>query len=172
MGVETEAFTLQYSQPSKSMKAEVAEDSSSVHNYAGNINLDNLAEHFSGFDIVHLHCPFLGMARKIIDWKKLHPSIPLVVTYYRDVRVEDMFSIFIKLYNAYYVPKIFALASVVVCYNFESFRKTAGFRSLHDTSNVAILDEVELGEEGESLKPAELVAAKTLAVYNSLRSDE
>ena len=114
LGVESEAFTLQYGQPNRAVKASVKEVSPSVHDYAGNFDVDSAIANFADFDIVHLHCPFFGAAGKILNWKKLNPDIPLAVTYYREVRLEDMMSLFIRVYNAYYLPKIFKLADAVM----------------------------------------------------------
>ncbi len=170
LGVETEAFTLQYGVSGKSLKDSIKKDSPSVHDFKGNFGIDDLIEDLDEFDIVHLHCPFLGAARKIINWKVLHPDFPLVVTYYRDVPFEDLFSLFIKLYNFYFLPKIFALSSVVVCQNFEVFKNSAGAGCVDDKSKLAVLDEVDLDKEMGNLDAAEAVAVKTLMVYNSLIS--
>ena len=138
LGVENEAFTLQYGSTNKAEKASIKEASPSVHNYMGNFDIDSAIDNFSDFDIVHLHCPFFGAAGKILRWKKLNPDIPLVITYYRQVRVQDLMSLFIRLYNAYYLPKIFKLADGV-----DRFK----------------------AEEANS---AESIADRTLLMYNSL----
>lgn len=119
LGVETEAFTLQYGSPNKAEKFSIKQASPSVHNFIGNFDISSAIANFSEFDIVHLHCPFFGAAGKILHWKKLHPETPLVITYYRDVRVGDLMSMFIKLYNAYYLPKFFKLADAVDRFNAE-----------------------------------------------------
>ncbi|MEK7131772.1 MAG: glycosyltransferase [Patescibacteria group bacterium] len=119
LGVETEAFTLQYGSTNKVEKASIKEASPSVHNYLGNFDIDSAIANFADFDIVHLHCPFFGAAGKILRWKKLNPGIPLVVTYYRPVRIQDLMSLFIRFYNAYYLPKIFKLADAVERFNGE-----------------------------------------------------
>lgn len=142
LGVETEGFTLQYGSPNKAEKASIKEASSSVHNYLGNLDINSAIDNFSDFDIVHLHCPFFGAAGKILNWKKRNHGIPLVVTYYRKVRIDDLMSLFIRFYNAYYLPKIFKLADAV------DWFKAA-----------------EAGSSGS-------IAAKMLLVYNSLVNDE
>lgn len=106
LGVENEAFTLQYGSTNKAEKASIKAASPSVHNYIGNFDIDSAINNFADFDVVHLHCPFFGAAGKILRWKKLNPNVPLVATFYRQVRVVDLMSLFIKLYNAYYLPKI------------------------------------------------------------------
>ncbi|TSC84751.1 MAG: Uncharacterized protein G01um101413_135 [Parcubacteria group bacterium Gr01-1014_13] len=113
LGVETEAFTLQYGTPNKAEKSSIKQASPSIHNFIGSFDINSAIENFSDFDIVHLHCPFFGAAGKILRWKKLHPDTPLVLTYYRDVRIVDLMSFFIKLYNGYYLPKFFKLADAV-----------------------------------------------------------
>lgn len=168
IGVDTEAFTLQYGAPSKAFKDSVKADSPSVHDFKGNVGIDELIENLDEFDIVHLHCPFLGAARKIINWKKLNPDFPLVVTYYRDVRFDDLFSLFIKLYNFYFLRKIFALSSIVICRNFEEFQNSSGVGYMNNKSKLAVLDEMELDKETGGLDTVEAVAVKTLVVYNSL----
>lgn len=171
LGVDTEAFTLQYGAATKSFKESVKEDSPSVHDFKGNVGIDGVVENLDDFDIVHLHCPFLGAASKIINWKKSHPNIPLVITYYRDVRFEDLFSAFIKLYNFYFLSKIFAISSVVICQNFGLFSSSAGAGYMKDNNKLAVIDELELDKEMDGLDGPEAVAAKTLMVYNSLMSD-
>ena len=138
LGVETEAFTLQYGSTNKAQKASIKEAAPSVHDYVGNFDINSAIANFSDFDIVHLHCPFFGAAGKILRWKKLHAGIPLVVTHYRAVRVGDAMSLLIRLYNAYYLPKIFKLA-----------------------------DAVDWFDAGKA-DPAESIAANTLLMYNSL----
>lgn len=119
LGVETEAFTLQYGSTNKAEKASVKEASPSVHSYLGNFDINSAIHNFSDFDIVHLHCPFFGAAGKILKWKKNNPNIPLVITFYRDVRVVDLMSLFIRFYNMYYLPKFFHLADAVSRFNAE-----------------------------------------------------
>lgn len=110
LGVETEAFTLQYGSPNKMEKSSIKESAPSVHSHIGDFDIDSAIASFSDFDVVHLHCPFFGAAGKILNWKKNNPNVPLVITFYRDVRIEDAFSLFIRLYSAYFLPKIFSLA--------------------------------------------------------------
>ena len=168
--MDTEAFTLQYGGYTKSFKESVKVDSPSVHDFKGNVDAEGLVENLDSFDIIHLHCPFLGAASRIIKWKNSHPNTPLVITYYRDVKFEDLFSLFIKCYNFYFLPKLFALSSVVMCQNFERFNHSAGVGYMNDENKLAVLDEIDLDKEMDGLEWGEAVAAKTLMVYNSLIS--
>lgn len=169
LGLETEAFTLQYGPPTKTMKTEVSESSPSVHDYIGTTGPVGLIESLADFDIVHLHCPFFGAGEKILDWKKTHPDVPLVITFHRPVWLVDFFSLFIKIYNWYYLPKIFRLANVITCDSFAKFQHDGGVKYIVKDSSMVALDEVEL--EGESAKLVsknlETVAVKTLLVYNN-----
>jgi glycosyltransferase involved in cell wall biosynthesis len=45
-----------------------------------------LYERLSEFDLVHLHYPFFGVALGVDRWKRMHPKIPLVITYHMDAR--------------------------------------------------------------------------------------
>lgn len=117
LGVETEAFTLQYGLSNKAEKKSIKEASPSVHSHMGDFDIDSAIKSFTDFDVVHLHCPFFGAAGKILQWKKNNPNTPLVVTFYREVKVVDLMSLFIKLYNAYYLPKFFKLTNAANRFN-------------------------------------------------------
>ncbi len=119
LGVENEAFTLQYGSPNKAEKLSIKESAPSVHNHIGDFNMDTAITSFSDFDIVHLHCPFFGAAGKILQWKISNPNTPLVITYYRKVRIEDLMAFFIWLYNAYYLPKFFKIVNAISQFNGE-----------------------------------------------------
>jgi len=124
LGVDTEAFTLQYGAPNKAEKVSVKEASPSVHNHIGDFDINSAIASFSDFDVVHLHCPFFGAAGRILRWKQNNQSTPLVVTYYRDVQIVDLMSLFIRLYNAYYLPKFFKLADAMSRFNPEESRES------------------------------------------------
>lgn len=117
LDVETEAFTLQYGLSNKAEKKSVKEAAPSVHSHIGDFDINSAIASFSDFDVVHLHCPFFGAAGKILQWKKDNPNTPLVITFYREVRVLDLMSLFIRLYNAYYLPKFFKLADAASQFN-------------------------------------------------------
>ncbi len=119
LGVETEAFTLQYGSPNKAEKLSIKESAPSIHNHIGDFDIDTAIASFSDFDVVHLHCPFFGAAGKILRWKIDNPNTPLVITYYRQVKVLDLMSLIIKLYNAYYLPTFFKLADALSQFNKE-----------------------------------------------------
>ncbi len=172
MGVDTEAFTVQYGYPDKGMKAEVQKDSPSVHTYMGSTGQQGLIDHLSNFDIVHLHAPFLGAAKQIIEWKKAHPDKSLIITVHRDVPWTDFFSLFVKLYNHFYLPKLFARADLIIADNLKKLQSFRASAYIGADNHVAILDEIELDKlkKKHELNESELVAAKTVLLYNSLVS--
>ena len=103
-GIESDIITLQYTSPKKKKKKEIsAKDDAELYEYKGLRNLNDSLTDLKNYDIVHLHCPFLGAAGKILQWKKLNPDVPLVVSYYRQIKIVDLISIFILLYNKYYL---------------------------------------------------------------------
>lgn len=117
LNVETEAFTLQYGLSNKAEKKSIKEASPSVHSHIGDFDIESAIKSFTDFDVVHLHCPFFGAAGKILRWKQNNPNTPLVVTFYREVKIVDLMSLFFRLYNAYYLPKFFKLADAASRFN-------------------------------------------------------
>lgn len=113
VGVESEAITIQYGAVRKRAEAE-QKSRASAHVFQGNADFNGVVADFENFDVVHLHCPGLGAMGKIYHWKKNGSAVPLVASYYRDVRIPDFFSLLIKFYNDYYLPKILSSADAVV----------------------------------------------------------
>jgi len=112
MGVESDAITLEYGTVSRSEKFEVSNVAPS-RQYLGQQPLDKNFQAWGDYDIINLHCPFLGEARKILNFFVNNPNKILILTYHRDFITTDFFSFFIKLYNYYYLPKLFKQAKVV-----------------------------------------------------------
>src|SRR3989344_1269126 len=115
LGVEAEAFTLQYGGvgSSKRYEGQVKEVAPSRH-FAGTVRGEELVASFGEYDLIHVHCPFFGAARGILHWKELNPKIPLVATYHRAFVATDLFGWCIKWYSDYYLPKILSVADAVV----------------------------------------------------------
>ena len=112
-GIEVEAITLQYDNPSRSVRREARESAPSVHSYQGHITISDAFSQLDEFDLVHLHTPFFGAGRRMLRWAKSRQK-PFVITYYRPVIFSDVFSAFVKIYNQYYLPKLFKTADSVV----------------------------------------------------------
>jgi hypothetical protein len=128
-GIESQMITLQYNTVTKREKRETTGFSGPAlsYQYKGSQSISQAFSTLSEYDIIHFHCPFLGAGKKIIDWQKEHTEIPFIVTYYREVGLVDFLSIFVNLYNLYYLPKIFQLAKVITCFSEAKF----GFKSVN-----------------------------------------
>ena len=124
-GVHVEPFTLQYSQPSREFKKSVGPHGSKQRGftYKETIPFKELHAALSVADIIHLHIPFLGFGGEILRFKKNNPSVPLVITRYRHVPYQDLFSLFVMGYNAYYGPKLAAEADALVDFSGSVFKK-------------------------------------------------
>lgn len=114
-GISADVFTLQYGPPTRSEKKEV-DAVAPEQEYVGSEPLDEAVDEFSYYDIIHLHAPFLGGARRILQWKKDHPEIPLIITYYRGVDVDDLIALGIRWYNNYYLTKLFKQADLITVF--------------------------------------------------------
>jgi len=114
-GLYQEIFTLQYGELNRSAKNNL-NSSAPSRNFKGLKSIETLIDSLSNFDIIHLHTPFLGAAGKILKWKKEHPEAYLVVTYYRSIKITDLFSWLVRGYNYFYLPKIFRLANCIISF--------------------------------------------------------
>lgn len=140
LGLESEAFSIHYGSVTKKNKISVRESAPSSR-FLGMINAKDVFAEFAGFDLIHLHCPFFGLAKSFIKWK-VSGNKPLVVTYHRDFKISDMFSVFIKGYLNYYLPKIFDLSDVIVSESAEYFNKSQGKRFLNDANKLFDLSDI------------------------------
>jgi len=171
IGVETEALTLNYGTVTKKIERGVSGKAAPSYSLITTENIDDAISGFSDFDIVHLHCPFLGAAGKILRWKLSNPNKALALTYYRDVKVADFFSVFVGAYNSYYFPKIFKLADAVVFDSTPEFNRIF-IKRHHDLKDkifeIGDLDNsAPVGPTGNSRAEKQL-AYKYLMVYNEI----
>jgi len=140
LGQESKPTTLQYGPPSKEMQERIQEVApTTAPIYTGEVKFEEVINEFAGYDIIHLHSPFLGAAGKLLDWKKRNPNHPFLVTYYRDVVFTDMIALGLRWYDAYYLPKIFAAADVVTCFSADDFFRSSGARYLADKDKLFAL---------------------------------
>jgi hypothetical protein len=109
LGIVAEAYTLQYGATTKRDEISVSQKMPGL-NFHGMFGNDDIIKDLDNYDIVHLHCPFFGLAKDLLAWKKNNPDKILAVSNWRKVIVIDLFSIFIALYNRYFLPKITRLA--------------------------------------------------------------
>jgi hypothetical protein len=135
-GIDAEAFTLQYGTVSRREVIAVAAAAPDL-NFKGTVSGPALVKELDNYDVVHLHCPFFGLAKDFIVWKKLHPDKVLVLTYWRDARISDLFSLFLAWYNAFYLPKLFVLCDAVLGLFDNDFDRLKGSKYLRDKTKFA-----------------------------------
>jgi hypothetical protein len=173
-GVDCEAITLQYAPPSRSVKAEVGQATGGSHRFEKEEDIDGVIASFGEYDLVHLHCPFLGAGRKILKWKKQHPESRLVLTYYRGISLADLMSFVIVLYNQYYLRRLLPAASALSCLRFDILpekwrkgkrgKKWLGLLDNNETTHLtAAGDEVKL-----TLLECEEAASRILFIYKNI----
>lgn len=189
-GIENEVITLQYHTPNEAIKKDKTneENQEKVENEDFLVGKDHslsfkgyeqTANSFSNlyeFDVVHLHAPFLGAGWHISQFKKKNPNIPLVVSYYREVRQVDFFCLLISLYNWFFLRKIIKMADAVLF--FSEKRYGLGQISRGKAVNMKIGLEKPKDEYGNPLtetvykvkldgkEPCEMALEKLIYIYN------
>ena len=184
VGAHADAFALQYSshdisaenQKNKNKFTKAMMDKNAGRSakfptieYKGLQAIDKSISCFNDYDIVHLHTPFFGAGRKILKWKKLNPDKKFVISFYVDFKSKDLFSFFIKLYNSYYLPRLFKIADLLIGLEEESFFQTFAHHYVDDFDKMVFMidkDSVDyskltIKENGVKLSSEEF--AKTLA---------
>ena len=142
-GLDNQVITLQYESTNREQKRQISGRSSDSErpksrdkgwapslNYKGMVNTSSAFDQLPQADIVHLHCPFMGAGHRVLRFLRDNPQIPTIATYYRPVELTDLISVYVSLYNAYYLPKIFRLCKVVGV--FEQTFKKYKFSGLQD----------------------------------------
>lgn len=173
--VEAEAFTLHYGTVTRIEVAKVRMVAPS-RQFKELSPLDTLFDSLGQYDVVHLHCPFLGAAKKILTWKKAHPQVPFLATFYHSLVTPDFFSLGIKWYTLYYLPKIFAAADLVACPDLALFQSSYGRHFLQENGKLVLVDgtsvflnkDLTLPHNEVQLSMEEIVALKYSLVYNKL----
>lgn len=154
-GVEADAITLQFNnqdiKPEK-QKLKVKRDEALEkmargenkinyprYSYAGAQSVGAAFADLNDYDIVHLHMPFFGGAKDILNWRAQNPQANFVVSYYYDFKTPDFFGIIIKLYNYFYLPKMFKTADMVIAIENEGFKNSLGDLFLKDKGKLLVL---------------------------------
>lgn len=140
-GLESEAITLEFGQTTKKEKEQVGSVAPS-HKFIGQQSMSQNAKSWDQYDVINLHCPFFGAANQIISWAQSGPDKNLVITYHNDFRTPDFFSLIIKFYNLYYLPKVFSVAKTV-CFLVNRRRQSSGgIRTLKNDKKAFILGQI------------------------------
>lgn len=113
MRIEAEAFVLQYGSVTERFSSDVKKVAP-TRVFQGVMSGQSMMEVLDSFDVVHVHCPILGMMGKIIAFKKKNPQIPLVVTYHRPVMIPDLFALYISWYTKWHLPRLLGVADALV----------------------------------------------------------
>ncbi len=178
LGIEVEAFTLQYGAVSSKQKTSLKQVVPGVK-FVGLFKSDAVISSFDDFDIIHLHLPALGLIPKIIKWKEIGNKQPLVVTYWREMMLSDLFSYFVRWYNYRNDKKIYDIADAIICFDILSFNKTRFARRLTDRSKIINLEEekqriisknIHLTNTGNNIKltKEDMEALACVSIYDIL----
>lgn len=162
-GLESEVITLEFGSTTKQEQAEI-KVSAPTRQFIGQEPITQNAQSWDRFDIINLHCPFFGAAGQIIKWAQARTDKSLVVTYHSDFRTPDFFSLIIKLYNIYYLPKIFSLAKAICFLTNRRRQSMGGIRIVKDDKKAFILGQ---NSNGLDIHSADIVSDLVM-VYNNI----
>lgn len=132
LGFENYVFTLQYSTVSKRLEKEIKEKTKDKMGFEKIHTMEEVEDKINEADIVHLHAPFLGMGKKLLEYKKKYPQKKFIVTVYRNLPYVDFFTIIIWLYNSWYLKRILNICDFVCASDEQVFKEARGFSMLKD----------------------------------------
>jgi len=87
--------------------------------YGNAAYMPQVARELDGFDIVHLHYPFFGVANIVRKWKLRHPDRSLVVTYHMDNRAKGLKGLAFSLYAKFWMSRILDAADLIIGSSFD-----------------------------------------------------
>ncbi|MCX6779851.1 MAG: hypothetical protein NT034_01570 [Candidatus Magasanikbacteria bacterium] len=140
-GLQSEVITLEYGTTTKKEESEVGVTAPS-RQFLGQQPISENANSWDRYDIINLHCPFFGAASQIISWAQANPNKALVVTYHNDFRTPDFFSLIIKFYNLYYLPKVFSIAKAVCFLVNRRSQSRGGISTLKNDKKAFVLGQI------------------------------
>ncbi|MFA6547703.1 MAG: hypothetical protein WCT11_02015 [Candidatus Magasanikbacteria bacterium] len=162
-GVEADAITIEYGGVTKKDIFEVKKIAPSKK-YSGQESFEENISTWDYYDIINLHCPFFGEVGRILQWLKNHPEKFLIITYHHDFYSPDFFGYLIKLYNYYYLPKLFNVAQFVTFFADRHDQSRIGIKMLKNNKKAIVLG---MPHEGEDIHKVSIVEDLVM-VYNSL----
>jgi len=163
LGIDSDVITLEFGSTVKKEQAEVKRVSPGSQ-FMGQQSVIENTKSWDYYDIINLHCPFLGAASHIISWTKDQPSKRLVITYHNDFKTPDFFSLIIKFYNLYYLPKLFSLAKAVCFFANRRSDSMSGIKMLKNDEKAFVL-----GQTSDELDIHNIdVASDLILVYNNI----
>ena len=163
LGIDSDVITLEFGSTTKKERAEVGVVSPG-RQFVGQQSVIENTKSWDYYDVVNLHCPFLGAASHIIKWAKDQPNKRLVITYHSDFKTPDFFSLIIKFYNFYYLPKLFSLARAVCFFANRKADSIYGIKILKNDEKAFVLGQIsdELDIHNQD------VASDLVLVYNNI----
>ncbi len=179
-GINSEAFTLQYGTVSRREQIETTMKTPTMK-FAGLFSGSHVISELDAADIVHLHTPFMGLAGDLIKWKKERKK-PLVITFYRNIDVKDLFSFFLSLYNRYYLPKLIDLADILIAVSVQTCKKNSACSKFLNDKKMLLLEDIicdssnqqsihlTLDIDAIKLSKEDVEAGAYISVYNHLLS--
>ncbi|HNU96132.1 MAG TPA: hypothetical protein PKH95_01870 [Candidatus Magasanikbacteria bacterium] len=140
LGFDNYVFTLQYEAVNKRLEKKVQRETKGKMGFEKIYNIAEIKDKMDEADIIHLHAPFLGMGKKILEYKKKNPKKKFIVTLHPGLPYVDFFTIIIWLYNSWYLGKMFAIADFVAVENEDIFKKAGGFAKLKDEKKLVLIN--------------------------------
>ncbi len=140
LGFDNYVFTLQYEAVNKRLEKKVQRETKGKMGFEKIYNIAEIKDKMDEADIIHLHAPFLGMGKKILEYKKNNPQKKFIVTLHPGLPYVDFFTIIIWLYNSWYLGKMFAIADFVAVENEDIFKKAGGFAKLKDEKKLVLIN--------------------------------
>lgn len=162
-GLESEVITLEFGSTTKQEQAEI-KAVAPTREFIGQQSMSQNANSWDQFDIINLHCPFFGAANEIIRWAKDRDHKSLVITYHSDFKTPDFFSLIIKLYNFYYLPKVFSTAKAVCFLANRRVQSRHGISLLKDEKKAFILGQID---DNLDIHKTDIVS-DLIMVYNNI----
>jgi len=164
-GIDTDAITLEYGSSPKSSVSSTTK-SFPRQKFLGRDTIDRNVKEWDQYDVVNLHCPFFGGAKKILDWAGSNDK-NLVLTYHCDFVSSDIIGWFIKIYNYFYLPKLAKKSKLISLFSSRYYDSKIGIKIFKNCENIAVLG---LGKNFKDIHSKEVVEDLVM-VYNSIVKD-
>jgi len=180
LGFSVEAFTVQYNGLTPKQMAESSLQAPLLH-FSGVYSADELISQLADFDIIHFHAPFLGIVGKICSLlKNMAYKSKIVVSYWRKPIINDLFSVYIFLYNCFYIPRLSVLSDAQLLmetggaklFSIEKWIKNSeNIIDFNNDNNIQVINNyIPLTPDGNRIKLdiRNKEAVVCLSVYNKL----
>jgi hypothetical protein len=152
-GFTVEAFTIQYHGFTAKQSANTFKNTPLMI-YSGVFKEQDVMSQLSGYDIVHFHAPFFGIIGKICRMlKHERQNYKIVISYWRNPIISDIFSIFIFIYNRYYIPILSSLSDAQIFLPIGSCARISKW--LKNTDNIIDFFDSPNNADNIPLTPAE-----------------